>query len=147
MPKNGKARRVDMSRQLCDVLRGWKTLRDAEAAVEGQEATPWVFPAMVDDPSAGDTFRRVWARILAQAELRYRKPHTLRHTYSSLLIQAGEPITYVQNQLGHHSAAFTLTVYGHFIPRGDRRAVDQLDDATGRNLYATTPDRIQATST
>jgi len=34
--------------------------------------------------------------------------------YSSLLIQAGEPITYIQSQLGHHSPAFTLTVYGHF---------------------------------
>jgi integrase len=35
VPKNGKARRVDMSRQLSAVLRNWKTLRDAEAVVEG----------------------------------------------------------------------------------------------------------------
>jgi len=77
---------------------------------------------------AQDTFRRVWARILERAELRYRKSHTLRHTYASLLIQAGEPPTYVQLQLGHHSAAFTLAVYAHFVPRGDRRAVDALDD-------------------
>jgi integrase len=100
---------------------------------------------MASDPFAATTFRRsTWAPLLKRAELRYRKPHTLRHTYSSLLIQAGEPITYVQQQLGHHSAAFTLAVYGHFIPRGDHRAVDALDDATGRNLYATSPEHTEA---
>ena len=62
--------------------------------------------------------------------MRYRKVHTLRHTFASLLIQGGEPITYVQRQLGHHSPAFTLAVYTHFVPQGDRRAVDALDDAT-----------------
>lgn len=147
IPKNGKARRVDMSRQLGGVLRGWKTLSDAEAAVEGHEASSWVFPTLAANPCAQDTFRRRWRRILERAELRYRKLHTLRHTFASLLIQGGEPITYVQRQLGHHSPAFTLAVYTHFVPRGDRRAVDTLDDATGRNLYATAPDLAKATST
>jgi integrase len=148
VPKNGKARRVDMSRQLCDVLRGWKTLRDAEAVVEGRDIAPWVFPGLLGGVGAADHLRRTaWASILDKAKLRYRKPHTLRHTYASLLIQAGEPVTYVQQQLGHHSPAFTLAVYGHFVPRGDRRAVDALDDATGRNLYATTlPERAPVSS-
>jgi Phage integrase family len=78
-----------------------------------------------------------WAPILRRAGLRYRKPHTLRHTYASLLIDMGQPLTYVQHQLGHHSAAFTLKVYGHLLPRGDRRAVDALDDAPIRNPAAT----------
>ncbi len=45
-------------------------------------------------------------------------------------------------QLGHHSAGFTLKVYGHVIPRSDRRVVDALDaatDATIRNPGATAP--------
>jgi integrase len=61
----------------------------------------------------------------------------LRHTFASMLIEAGEPLTYVQQQLGHHSAAFTVKVYGHLLPRGDRRAVNALDDATIRNPAAT----------
>ncbi len=146
VPKNGKARRVDMSRQLSDALRGWKTLRDVEAAVEGQEPSPWVFPALATDRCAQDTFRRRWRRILDRAGVRYRKLHALRHTYASLLIQGGEPITYVQRQLGHHSPAFTLAVYTHFIPLSNRRAVDALDDATDRNLHATEPDRAETTS-
>lgn len=58
-------------------------------------------------------------------------PHALRHTLASLPIEAGESLRYVQEQPGHHSPAFTLAVYGHLIPRGDRRAVDRLGAAIG----------------
>lgn len=65
------------------------------------------------------------------------KPHTLRHTFASMLIEAGASLTYVQQQLDHRSPAFTLAVYGHLLPRGDRQAVNRLDDATFRNPDAT----------
>jgi integrase len=92
-----------------------------------------VFSTAQGAPIRDDAFRNnVWSRVLRQANLRYRKPHALRHTFASMLIEAGEPLTYVQQQLGHHSPAFTLGVYGHLLPRGDRRAVDRLDDATFR---------------
>jgi integrase len=146
-PKNGKARRVDMSRQLAATLAGWKSLQEANAVVAGRELEAWVFGRPEGRVDRVDSFRRsLWAPLLRQAGLRYRKPHTLRHSYASLLIQAGEPLTYVQQQLGHHSPAFTLAVYGHLIPRGSRRAVDALDDATGRNLYATDSTTVGAVS-
>lgn len=137
-PKNGKARRVDMSVQLARVLRSLKTLVEAEAVVNATAPRAWVFSALKGNPVYEVTFReRVWVPLLRRTELRYRKPHTLRHTFAGLLIEAGEPITYVQRQLGHHSAAFTLGAYAHLLPRGDRRAVDTLDDATTRNRGAT----------
>jgi len=37
--------------------------------------------------------RDVWARILRRSALRYRKPHALRHSFASLLIEAGEPLS------------------------------------------------------
>jgi integrase len=89
-------------------------------------------------PIRDDAWRNnVWTPMLRRAGLRYRKPHTLRHTYASLLIEGGESLKYVQEQLGHHSAAFTLAVYGHLLPRGDRRAVDRLDDVSERKPGAT----------
>ena len=75
--------------------------------------------------------------LLRQAGLRYRKPHTLRHTYASLLIQGGESLAYVRDRLGHHSIKLTVDMYGHLVPGANRAAVDRLDDATGRNLYET----------
>jgi len=140
-PKSGKARRVDMSGQLTTALRDHKSLQEAEAALQGHPLPERVFSTPTGHAVADDAFRNnVWAPILRRAGLRDRKPHTLRHTYASLLIDMGQPLTYVQHQLGHHSAAFTLKVYGHLLPRGDRRAVDALDDAPAapiRNPAAT----------
>jgi integrase len=141
-PKNGKGRRVDLSRQLTAGLWAHKSLREAEAALAGTPLPDRVFATAAGETIRDDAFRRdVWARILRRATLRYRKPHALRHSFASLLIEAGEPLPYIQQQLGHHSPAFTLAVYGHLLPRGDRRAVDRLDDpipeATIRNPRAT----------
>ena len=36
----------------------------------------------------------------------------------------------ILSQLGHHSAAFTFDVYGHFLPGGNKEAVDSLDKIT-----------------
>ena len=39
--------------------------------------------------------------------------HDLRHTYAMLSLKAGDDIKTLQENMGHHSAAFTLDVYGH----------------------------------
>jgi integrase len=141
-PKNGKARRVDMSRQLQQVWQGHLSLRAAEAVLAGRPDSPWLFPAPgpTDDrlPMAPLLFYKgIWWPLLRRSGLRYRKPHTLRHTFASLLLQNGESVTYVRDQLGHSSIKMTVDVYGHLVPGANRQAVDRLDDATGRNLYAT----------
>jgi integrase len=142
VPKNGKARRVEMSRQLARALADRKSFQEAEAALAGHPAPARVFltPGTAR-PIRDDAWRNnVWTPMVRRAGLRYRKPHTLRHTFASLLIEGGESLKYVQEQLGHHSPAFTLAVYGHLLPRGERRAVDRLDDAsdaTFRNPRAT----------
>ena len=63
--------------------------------------------------------------------------HDLRHTYASLLIQQGESLAYVQQQLGHSSIQVTVDVYGHLIPGANRAAVDRLDAQPTRNPGAT----------
>jgi len=54
-------------------------------------------------------------------------PHCLRHTYASLLLQAGESPAYVQRQLGHASIQLTVDTYGRWLPLGNKAAVDALD--------------------
>jgi integrase len=41
--------------------------------------------------------------------------HILRHSAVAALIRSGASPTAVQKILGHRSAAFTLTVYGHIF--------------------------------
>jgi integrase len=142
LPKNGKARRVDLSEQLTECLANLKSLQAAEAALKGIPAPERCFPGQADD-AHWRTY--VWAPILSRAGLRYRKPHTLRHTYASLLLERRESLHYVQQQLGHHSPAFTLTVYGHLIPREGRRAVDALDLPPATHESARQPQATELT--
>ncbi len=66
--------------------------------------------------------------------------HDLRHTFASLLIQQGESLAYVKDQMGHHSIKITVDTYGHLVSGGNRQAVDKLDgleNETIRNPDAT----------
>ena len=73
--------------------------------------------------------RHVFTRMLEKAELRQIRIHDPRHIYASLLLQTGESIVYVKEQLGHASIQITVDPYGHLIPGANRAAVDRLDDA------------------
>lgn len=53
-------------------------------------------------------FKKLAAAIGAPAA----RFHDLRHSYAVLAIKSGDDILTVQRNLGHHSAAFTLDVYG-----------------------------------
>ncbi len=52
--------------------------------------------------------------------------HTLRHTYASLLINAGENIKYVSRQLRHASATFTVDRYTHLFKETSEGAMERL---------------------
>jgi integrase len=130
-PKSGRIRRVDMSQQLCEELQAYVgMLEDYPFA--------WLFPGRERYPMLPEYFRcLIWMPLLKRVGLRYRKPHTLRHTFASMLIQAGESLAYVKEQLGHSSISITVDTYGHLIPGTNKAAVDRLDDTTRRNPGAT----------
>ena len=54
--------------------------------------------------------------------------HDIRHTYASLLLQNGESMIYVRDQLGHASIQITCDTYGHLQQGANRNAVNRLDD-------------------
>ena len=78
------------------------------------------------DPS---NLRKVFNRLLTDAELRRVRFHDLRHSFSSLLLQNGESLTYVKEQMGHSSINVTVNIMGTWYRGGNRQAVDKLDDA------------------
>ena len=95
----------------------------------------------------------VFYPALHRAGLRHVRIHDLRHTFASLLIQQGESLAYIRDQLDHHSIKITVDTYGYLVLGRNRQAVDRLDDprpdlveetqestpdATIRNLYVTT---------
>jgi integrase len=71
--------------------------------------------------------KRDFKLVLRKAGLRHIRFHDLRHTYASLLLANGAPITYVSNQMGHANSQITLKVYCHWMPDGNQRnAVNKL---------------------
>lgn len=141
-PKSGHGRTVDMSDQLCDELRRLETGRKAEKLRQGwKELPPWVFCTAAGIPL--DRFRvsKAFKRTLKGAELpTHFSPHSLRHSFASLLLQQGESPVYVQRQLGHASIQLTVDTYGKWLPIGNKTAVDRLDDgASGSKVVADAP--------
>lgn len=129
-PKNGKSRRVDMSTQLAETLKALLPQMKRDALAKGRgEISGRVFEnsagQLLDDANLR---RRVFYPALAKAGLRRIRIHDLRHTFASLLIQNGESLAYVRDQLGHHSIQITVDIYGHLEPGKNREAVDRLDD-------------------
>ena len=122
-PKNGKSRRVDMSRQLTETRRALLVARKAEALRRGWGRVPdWLFCTEDGGALDGDNLRhRVFYKVLEKAPLRRVRFHDLRHTFASLLIAQGESLAYVRDQLGHASIQLAVDTYGHLIPGANRR--------------------------
>lgn len=65
-------------------------------------------------PVGNPSFDRWWARSLEKAGVRYRNPHTTRHTYAGWLkSEFNLPIEDISRSLGHSSIATTVDIYMH----------------------------------
>ncbi len=137
-PKSKKSRRVDLPTVLLAKLRERHDKAKEDAALMERAFIPWVFPNGVGLPRDASNFsNRLWYPLLEAAGLHRVPPHTLRHTYASLLIMRGENLVYIKEQLGHSSIQVTVDLYGHLIPGVHRGAVDALAEATKCNPRAT----------
>ena len=54
-------------------------------------------------------------------------PHSLRHTYASILLADGVSPIYVQEQLGHATTELTVSTYGRWLKKKAPDTLDRLD--------------------
>jgi integrase len=64
-----------------------------------------------------NNFRDRWKKVLAAANIPYRRPHIIRHSFASHAIEQGCPLTGVAYLLGHSDTRMVATTYGHLINR------------------------------
>src|SRR5262249_58505349 len=87
-----------------------------------------VFPNTEGAVLDSDKIRSAFKRALRAAGLPLHfTPHSLRHSYASILISEGVSPAYVQRQLGHTTYTLTVDTYGKWLPMGSKD-VDRLDD-------------------
>lgn len=68
-----------------------------------------------------------FVKIARKIGLEHARFHDLRHTYAVLSLQAGDDVKTLQDNMGHHSAAFTLDVYGHCVDEMKRASSCKMD--------------------
>ncbi|MCU1437953.1 MAG: traSA:integrase fusion protein, partial [Naasia sp.] len=90
--------------------------------------------------SNGEGIRRtsfhssIWTAALKKAGLPVgTRFHVLRHTYASLLIEAGEHPKVIQERLGHASITETMDTYGHLFPTSEEKTRQVIDRAFRRD--------------
>lgn len=64
---------------------------------------------------AGNTRKKLYD-ALEKLGLKHITLHSLRHSYSSLLLASGASIKALQRSLGHATATMTLNTYSHLVP-------------------------------
>ena len=131
-PKSGKARTVDVSRRLADELSRRELAEKIVSLRQGAgPLSPWLFSTDEGTPLDESRVRKAFKRLLKHASLPTTlSPHCLRHTYAILMIQAGAPLTYIRDQLGHSSIKVTVDHYARWLPRSDKTYVDRLDQSS-----------------
>jgi integrase len=68
-------------------------------------------------PVGEGTFDRWWRRCLTDAGVRYRNPHTTRHTFATRWLRRGGRLETLSLAMGHESIRTTFDLYGHLDTR------------------------------
>jgi integrase len=82
----------------------------------------WVFCTKRGSPIDNQNFtKRVWAPLLAELGLKYRRPYQTRHTAATLMLGAGEAPEWIARVLGHTTTEMLFRVYSRYVPNLTRQ--------------------------
>lgn len=106
LTKSGKARHVPVCRELRDILQGYRQ-PSGYALRSGNRKGTWTYRFECDA-----LFRRV-TTAAGVSRIRF---HDMRHTFASLMLEAGVPMFKVSQWLGHSDIRITQETYAHLAP-------------------------------
>lgn len=127
--KNGKGRTLKASRFVVDLLRQQKAEQEEMKRLMGElwHGDGYVFSNAVGENLSPSTVYHNFKRIASKIGMPDARLHDLRHSYAVASLQAGDDIKTVQSNLGHHTASFTLDVYGHVTAQMQQASADRMD--------------------
>lgn len=73
-------------------------------------------------------FTKMWGENLKSMGIEHKRFHDLRHTVATVMLEDGEAMNTVQEQLGHYDAGFTASRYGHVTAKMKNNAAVKLGD-------------------
>ena len=118
--KGGKDREIPMSARLAQLLAQLaldEDLKPEDHILYSERAGGWAAgywrKTYRNSPQGSGTFARWWRRCLEEAGVRYRNPHTARHTFATTWRNRGLAADDLQILLGHASIQTTVDLYFH----------------------------------
>lgn len=112
------------SKREVDVL---PLLKQALEEMEAQKQGKFIFVG--DLINLGHKIRLLWAKLLKEAGFEYRKLYITRHTFASIMLNAGEEPLWVSSQLGHKNLAITYAVYTKYMKNQKKQRAVFLEEA------------------
>ena len=87
-----------------------------------------VFTTELGTPIQPSRLTKWFRDFIDRSGLPHVTVHSLRHTYASLLISDGVPLTVVSHQLGHSQTSTTANIYAHVIAAAEAKAQETIDN-------------------
>jgi len=128
--KNDKTRRITPARYVMQIL---QEHRRSQLEMRFKAGQLWenkddlVFTNELGGSLIHFTVYKNFKRIAADLNIPDARFHDLRHSYAVAALSSGDDVKTVQENLGHHTAAFTLDVYGHVTDKMKRDSADRMD--------------------
>ena len=115
-PNNSKTRYLMVADGVMDLLREQKEKQEQMKRLAGDSwNNKWnlVFTKADGTNLATNSVINSYKKVVKRIGCGDRRFHDLRHSFASTSLENGDDAKTVQENLGHHSAAFTLKQYGH----------------------------------
>lgn len=111
----------------------WRLIQNIEkkkAAERGIEYNPdnLVFCTRKGTYIYPRNFTKMWSENLRSMGIDHKRFHDLRHTVATVMLEDGEAMNTVQEQLGHYDAGFTASRYGHVTAKMRNSAAVKLGE-------------------
>ncbi len=128
--KNGKTRTIVLAPYVLNILRNQKAWQ-AECQLKSygmwNNKDDLVFTNELGGHLTQNYTYRHFKKIVSNIGIPDARLHDLRHTFAVSSLQSGNDVKTVQEALGHHTAAFTLDVYGHVTEEMRKASADRLE--------------------
>lgn len=114
--KNDKPRKITPAPFIMETLQAHRVKQLQEKLRAGSlwvDGPGYVFTGELGGHASYWTLITHLKSILQSLGIAPRRFHDLRHTYAVAALRSGDDVKTVQVNLGHHTAAFTLDIYGH----------------------------------
>jgi len=129
-PKNNKVRIITPASFVMKALHKQKIEQYKARLFAGEAWTEsdLIFTNALGEHLKHDTVYKRYKRIVSELGIPTARYHDLRHTYAVSSLQAGDDVKTLQENMGHHTAAFTLDKYGHVTEQMKKDSAARMDN-------------------